>query len=337
MIIQDQASKSTATQQAQVRASQVFFDALKKCYGDDFINELRSTETQKNPLTVGEAAELFKKIHESFEKLGNFFQKQPLLITKEYLDAVCNHPHLARQVEHDHHQLNPPESSLVQSMRRMIGTSILGAEHYAASSTYSLIAGAHASHLVVLGAASGALGVAAILGAAAGYAVMLVGGHERGQTQAAGVSAILTMEGTLGEIAATMVSPIFPDGGMAFNYIRDFLRSSLISAGIGLGVDATATVNAAHNAFIGGSVSGSLAVGEEVQDRTASSSHAPADQEELDIEDEVSLEARLGIKYALDVAWNLAANNVSKLVKALDRIPVDAASVEVLRSRRVNL
>lgn len=341
VIVQEQTEKDDSAQRAQEHAACVFFDALKKCYGADFINALRTEENQNHSLTVGEAMELFKKIHGSFERLATFFQKQPLLITKEYLDALLAHPHLARQAEHDDQQLEPPEKSLLQSMRGIINTSIIGVGHYAASSSYSLIAGSHASHLAVLGAASGALGIAAVIGAVIGWTALRYR-HEQVQMEAAGISAIFTMESTLSEIATTL---IFPDGGTTWNFIRDTATSGLISGGIGLGVDAPAIVNAARNAFVGGGVSGALTAGAEVQHAPVSANstqslHAEEPHEQINVEDEVNLDARLGIKYA----WSIAVSNLSKLMKAVafipeanDRIPVKTASVEVMRSRRTKI
>lgn len=335
VIVQDQTENSVSVKRAQEHAATIFFDALKQCYGTDFINKLRPLENQNQPLSVSEAIEIFKNIHETFKNLGAFFQKQPLLITKEYLDVLLTHPHLASQTEHDDQQLKSHERSQVQLMRRMINTFILSSGHYAASSSYSLIAGAHASHLVAFGAASGALGIAAVLGAIVGYATMFVGGHEGGQAQAAGLSAIFTMESTLGEIAATI---LFPHG----HFITDSVVSSSVSGALGLTVNATAIVDNVHNVFGGGAVSGALAAEREIQRdsdsvNTPHSSQLEQLQEQINIEDEVSLDEQLGINYIVDITWNAVRDNLSILVQALGRIPVDAASIKVLRSRGVNL
>jgi hypothetical protein len=301
-------------QRAQERAAHVFFEALKECYGADFINELRPEENQNHPLTVEEAIELFQKIHEYFKNLAAFFQKQPLLITKEYLDSLLAHPHLARQVEHDYGELRLRERSLLQSMREMVNTGIIFTAHSIPSVGYS--------HVITAGHfyfpyALGAIAVANITGAAAGLAWSVISGHEQTQMEAAGVSAIFTMESTLGEIATTI---LFPHSHTAWAVIRDIVASALIGGGISIGVDATAIVNATRNAFVGGSVSGALAVGAGAQQapNTTSSPRAGADHQQINIEDEVSLEARLGIKGALKIAMN----NLSKLVEAINNIPL---------------
>ena len=107
-------------------------------------------------------------------------------------------------------------------------------------------------------------------------------------------------------------------------------------------MDAPAIVKAARSAFLGGSVSGALAaVAEDQHTPTSGNSTqslgAQKKHEQINLEDEVNLDARLGIKYALNTTWDFAVNNLSKLMKAIDRIPVDSTSVKIMRSRGIQL
>lgn len=307
VILQDQIEKNVSTQKAQQHAASIFFDALKKCYGIDFINELQPKENQNHPLRIGEAVEIFKKVKESFKNLAAFFQKQPLLITEEYLDVLLMHPHLAEQVERDYSALGLQEKLLLRETNIGVSKNIVSAMMISADlipintiSAHLVIGAFHCSPVLL------AVGIGALTGVAWAY----MSGYQKVAGEAASISTIYTLEGTLAEIATEAAIP----GSTWGAYLARLFSDRILSGAIHNVVSATGVMNAIHNAFIGGVVSGVLA------------SRTDGYKEDINIANELSLEERLGVRYAFE-----------KLIEAISGIPIDAASVEVMLSRRINL
>ena len=324
VIVQNQAEKSDSVRKAQEHAARIFFDALKECYGADFINGLRPPENQNQPLTVSEAVEIFKNIHTTFKNLGAFFKKQPLLITKEYLDILIAHPHLAEQMRRDYEELGPQEGSLLQRFQNTIDFGmLLGADCIPSWASSHFLTG----HLAAVGVTGvGMIGVV-VLSALAGRLIMVMRGHENLQTQAAGVSVVFVMEGILGEIATKIIFP-HQHGIAMWAFIRDILTKNSISKIIACGVDASAVAKATLNAFVGGSISGALATREEIRDVETSPLHAERDHHQINVEHEVSFEGKgfrlvgIDIHAVQSMAWKTAVNSLEKLVEAMNRIPI---------------
>lgn len=309
VIVQDQPVEHLASKQAQARAAQVFFEALKQCYGVGFVQELKAVEEQEQPLNIQEAREVFQKIHESFQQLSFFLQKQPLLITEEYLDVLCKQPHLVHQMEHDYEALKPQERLLLQGTRENIVHSntaitamLLTSDliPIKAVSTHLAIGAIHCPPLLV------AMGVGALTGVVWAY----MSGHQEATREAASVSTIYALEGTLAEMALESVI----SGSTWISCLGHFLGSKLLSGAMDQAIATTGTMDAIRYACAGGAISGGAA--------------SPNNErhQSVNVMQELNLDERLGVNYALE-----------EMIKALDQLPIDAASVEFSRSKRIHL
>ena len=101
---EDQQGAQPSLEQQQT-AAKLFFSALEDFFGTELIATIVPPEQQKHPLTIQKTHEVFAEIRETLQRINDFLETNPLLITPEYIVALASNPKSAIAAQKAHQQL----------------------------------------------------------------------------------------------------------------------------------------------------------------------------------------------------------------------------------------